>query len=147
MNTHVDRVAITQFADGNRRAARFAARLLLAAIVASTLPARTRADNFAEVHYSARKDQLVVTVAYRGTHPDHVFSLKWGACREVGGGGHEIAGEVLDSQWQDVEQRDFQKTNRFSLADIPCRPAKATLRLAPRFFATVQIPATVVQKP
>lgn len=147
MNTHSYREsAITHFADGSRRAARPAASLLLAAIAASTLSAPARADNFAEVHYSARKDQLVVTIAYRGTNPDHTFSLKWGPCQELDGG-REISAEVLDSQWQDVEQSDFRKTTRFSLANIPCRPAQVTLRSAPRFFTTLQIPARVVQKP
>jgi len=33
------------------------------------------------------------------------------------------------------------KTTRFSLADLPCRPVKLTLRTAPRFYVTLQIPA------
>jgi hypothetical protein len=108
----------------------------------------TQADTFANVYYSARKDQLVVTMVYRGTNPDHTFSLKWGQCKDiVEGGGHEIAAEVLDSQWQDVEQSDFKKTTRFSLAGLRCRPAKVTLRSAPRFFYTLQIPERVIQKP
>jgi hypothetical protein len=101
------------------------------------LSTAVQADNFAKVYYSARKDQLVVTMAYRGRNPDHTFSLKWGQCQELDGGGREIAAEVLDSQWQDVEQKDFKKTTRFSLADIPCRPVTVTLRSAPRFFATL----------
>ena len=111
------------------------------------LSTSVQADNFADVYYSARKDQLVVTMAYRGTNQNHTFSLKWGPCQELDGGGRAVAAEVLDSQWEDVEQNDFKKTTRFSLADIPCRPAKVTLRSAPRFFTTLQIPAKVGQKP
>jgi len=148
MNTHSERVsAITQFADVSGRSARLAGGLLLAAIAASVLSVPARADNFAGVHYLARKDQLVITIAYRGTNPDHTFSLKWGPCQELDGGGRELSAEVLDRQSQDVERSDFKKTTRFSLADIPCRPAKVTLRSAPRFFATLQIPAKAVQKP
>jgi hypothetical protein len=50
-----------------------------------------------------------------------------------------VAVEVLDDQWRDQAQREFKKTVRFSLADMPCRPAKVTLRTAPRFTYTVVI--------
>jgi hypothetical protein len=53
---------------------------------------------------------------------------------------HGVAAQVLDSQWQDQALHPYQKTVRFSLADIPCRPAKVTLRTAPRFIYTVLIP-------
>ena len=126
---------------------RYAVSILLAGAATGMLSTPVRADNFANAYYSARKDQLVVTMAYRGTNPNHTFSLKWGPCQELDGGGRTVAAEVLDSQWQDVEQNDFKKTTRFSLADIPCRPSKVTLRSAPRFFTTLQIPAKVAQKP
>lgn len=115
-------------------------RALPAAVAATMLSSAVQADNFVNAYYSARHDQLVVAMAYRGTNSHHRFSLQWGPCQELDGGGHEIAAEVLDSQWQDVEQSDFTKVTRFSLADIPCRPATVTLRSAPRFFFTVQIP-------
>ncbi len=121
--------------------------ILVTAVPTGMLSTSVRADNFTNVYYSARKDQLVVTMAYRGTNPSHTFSLKWGPCQDLDDGGRTVAAELLDSQWQDVEQMDFKKTTRFSLADIPCRPAQVTLRSAPRFFATLQIPAKVVQKP
>jgi hypothetical protein len=54
---------------------------------------------------------------------------------------HAMAADVLDSQWQDEHFRPYEKTVRFSLAGIPCRPAKVTLRTAPRFIYTVLIPA------
>lgn len=41
----------------------------------------------------------------------------------------------------------FKKTVRFNLPDIRCRPAKVTLRTAPRFFTGVQIPAKAVLNP
>lgn len=103
-------------------------------------------DNFSNVHYDARDDQLVVTMLYRGTNPDHKFSIIWGACKS-GKNGQEIEADVLDDQWQDVAQRDFKKSMHFSLADLNCRPAKLTLRTAPRFYYTVQIPARSGQTP
>jgi len=121
--------------------------LVLSALAAATASPSVRADTFARVYYSPGTDQLVVTMAYRGTNPDHSFSLKWGECKQLDGGGRSIAAEVLDSQWQDVEQSDFTKTTRFSLAGIPCRPAKVTLRSAPRFLYTVPIPAAPAQRP
>jgi hypothetical protein len=106
------------------------------------------ADTFANVRYDARHDQLVVTVSYRGTNPDHAFSLKWGQCKEQeDGGAREIVAEVLDSQWDDVASRDFKKTTKFSLENLQCRPAKVTLRTAPRFYYTLQIPPRAVPAP
>lgn len=121
---------------------RHAVCTLLIGLAAGVLSEGAQADNFASVYYEARKDQLVVTMFYRGTNPDHTFSLKWGQCRELTEGiGREIVAEVLDNQWQDAEQRNFKRTARFSLADLRCRPAKLTLRTAPRFFYALQIPA------
>ena len=99
-------------------------------------------DTFSEVSYDAGHDELVVTMAYRGTNPDHTFSLKWGPCQTLANAGEpEIVAEVLDSQWQDAARQPFKKTTRFSLADLPCRPVKLTLRTAPRFSVTLRIPA------
>jgi hypothetical protein len=105
------------------------------------LAAAVLADNFANAYYDDRRDQVVVTMIYRGTNPDHVFSLKWGQCKDLGDGTREIVAEVLDNQWQDAASQDFKKTRRFSLADLQCRPAKLTLRTAPRFYYTLRIPA------
>jgi|ERR1019366_307429 hypothetical protein len=100
------------------------------------------ADTFSRVYYDDRKDELVVTMAYRGTNPDHTFSLKWGSCQTLANATEpEIVAEVLDSQWQHVASQPFKKTTRFSLSDLPCRPVKLTLRTAPRFYVTLQIPA------
>jgi len=106
------------------------------------LASAVHADIFSKVYYDARTDQLVVVMRYRGTNPDHQFSLKWGECVDPGQGGlPEVSVEVLDDQWSDQAQQDFKKTSRFGLAELPCRPAKVTLRTAPRFLYTVTIPA------
>ena len=110
-------------------------------LAALLLPLGSHADSFSKAYYDARADQLVVSMTYGGTNPNHAFSLQWGQCQNVNGGElHEVAAEVLDSQWQDQALHPYKKTVRFSLADIPCRPAKVTLRTAPRFIYTVLIP-------
>ena len=100
------------------------------------------ADSFSSVHYDSKTNQLVVTMIYRGTNPDHQFSIQWGECQSLGDGGtkHQIAAEVLDSQWNDTEQQTYTKTVRFSLANVNCHPATVTLHTAPRFEYTLEIP-------
>ena len=111
-------------------------------IVALMLPYGAHADNFSKAYYDSRANQLVVSMIYSGTNPKHTFTLQWGQCQDVNGSNlHEVAVQVLDSQWQDEALRPYKKTVRFSLAGIPCRPAKVTLRTAPRFIYTVVIPA------
>ena len=118
--------------------------LLLAFMLAQS----AQADNFARVTYDGRKDELAITMSYRGTNPDHTFSLRWGQCKELAGSQlHEIVVDVLDSQWQDDERADFKKTTRFGLTDLSCRPATLTLRTAPHFFYTMLIPAAAVRQP
>lgn len=123
------------------------ALILPLVLLAELLSETAQADNFVSVRYATRTDELVVTMAYRGTNPDHTFSLKWGHCKELEGSGRQIVAEVLDNQWQDVEEHDFKTTTRFSLNDLRCRPAKVTLRTAPRFLYTLQIPAKASAQP
>src|ERR1700722_17121981 len=60
------------------------------------------ADNFGRVIYDSKTDQLVVTMLYRGTNPDHKFTLKWGACQPNQSGGLPgVTVEVLDDQFDD----------------------------------------------
>jgi len=97
---------------------------------------------FSSAHYDSGTNELVVTMIYSGSNPDHEFSIKWGECQMPGDGSakHQIAGEIIDSQWNDTEQQTYTKTVRFGLASINCRPATVTLRTAPRFEYTVEIP-------
>ena len=106
------------------------------------LPLGSQADSFAKAYYDTRTDELVVSMIYGGTNSNHTFTLQWGQCQNVNGSKvHEVAAAVLDSQWQDQALRRYTKIVRFSLAGIPCRPARVTLRTAPRFIYTVLIPA------
>jgi hypothetical protein len=141
VNTLFDR-CIALLSISARSVAAGALRIVLLWIAPSLWHAAL-ADNFTEVRYDAAKDQLVITMVYRGTNPNHTFSLKWGACKDVQSGSvREVAAEVLDSQWQDAAQVTYTKTTHFDLSDLPCRPAKVTLRTAPRYIYTVLIPAS-----
>src|ERR1700683_1806308 len=103
------------------------------------------ADKFVNAYYDAQTDQLVVTMSYRGTNPDHTFSLQWGECKSsADGGANEIVADVNDSQWHDAARLDFKKTTRFSLESLSCRPAKLSLRSAPRTYYRLQIPEPIV---
>ena len=118
---------------------------LVVAVTASIFSGVVQADNFANVSYDAHNDQLVVTMSYRGTNPSHAFTLQWGPCKDHSDGHtHDIVAVVLDDQWKDAAQRKFSVTTRFSLANLSCRPAALTLRTAPRFYYTLQIPARSV---
>ncbi|MGO9989123.1 MAG: hypothetical protein ACLPUH_06715 [Steroidobacteraceae bacterium] len=120
--------------------------IAISAVASSIWVQSAQADNFASVYYDAASDQLVVTMTYRGTNRHHHFSLQWGRCHPSQNGNlNKVTANVLDNQWQEEEDNDFQKTTRFSLADMPCRPAKVTLRTAPHFLATVMVPAAPSQ--
>jgi len=115
---------------------------IASAIAAMLLSQTASADNFVKVFYDTKTDELVVTMVYRGTNPDHNFSLRWGEClASESGNSPGVTAEVLDDQWEDRAEQEFQKTTRFSLSDMPCsRPAIVTLRTAPRFFYSLTIP-------
>ena len=115
---------------------------LILAAAATLFSLKGKADNFARVRYDRQTDRLVVTMVYRGTNPNHHFSLKWGECQaDQSGNLPGVTAEVLDDQFDDQAQQDFTKTVRFSLKDMPCaRPLSVTLRSAPRFFYTLTIP-------
>jgi hypothetical protein len=119
---------------------RFALTWLLAAI-AGLVSLSAHADNFGPVRYDPGTQRLIVTMVYRGTNPNHHFSLKWGQCRNDQAGGPAVTLEVLDDQFDDQAQQDYRKTVRFSLAGLPCpRPVAVTLKTAPRFLYTLTIP-------
>jgi hypothetical protein len=116
---------------------------LVGALASSLLSSSAQADNFGSVHYDKQSDRLIVTMLYRGTNPNHNFSLKWGACQsDQSSNLPGVTVEVLDDQFGDVERQDYKKTMRFSLAGLPCpRPVAVTLKTAPRFFFTLTIPS------
>lgn len=101
-----------------------------------------RADDFQAISYDAATDELVMVVNYSGTNADHQFNMHWGECRTKDDNQRELFGELIDQQGMDAARQEFRKTVRISLADVDCRPAMVTVRTAPRFLATVSIPAS-----
>ena len=101
-----------------------------------------RADEFQTISYDAATDELVIVVNYSGTNADHQFNMNWGECRTKDDNGRELFGELIDQQGTDAARQEFRKTVRISLADVDCRPAMLTVRTAPKFLATVSIPAS-----
>jgi len=100
------------------------------------------ADNFRGIYYDRARNQLVVTMAYQGTNPNHVFTLQWGPCQSSESGSMRMVdADVLDNQFEDAARQDFEVVARFSLADMPCpRPVLLTLYTAPRRWLTLVIP-------
>jgi hypothetical protein len=111
------------------------------AIAALLAAGGVRAENFGSVYYDAAADQVVVTMLYRGTNPNHDFSLAWGECKTLDDGTNEVVAEVIDSQARDAARQDFRKTVHLSLDGMSCRPAKLTLRATPRTYFSLNIPA------
>jgi len=115
---------------------------MAAAMVTLVISAAARAATFTSAYYDADTSEIVVTMLYDGSNPDHQFSIQWSKCRPLGDGGNQfqIAGDVQDSQWDDTAKSTYTKTVRFNVANLNCHPATVTLRTAPSFEATVQIP-------
>lgn len=101
------------------------------------------ADNFGPSYYDRATNELVVTMQYGGTNPNHKFTLKWGACQFDDSGRRMplVNADILDDQFNDAEQQQYTSVARFSLADMPCpRPTTITLSTAPGFSFELVIP-------
>ncbi len=113
----------------------------LGCVLAMSRPAS--ADNFGPSYYDRATNELVVTMLYGGTNPNHKFTLKWGAC-ELDDSGRRmplVNADILDDQFNDAEQQQYTIVTRFSLADMPCpRPAIVTMSTAPGFSFELVIP-------
>lgn len=92
--------------------------------------------------YDAAKDQLVMTIAYRGTNPDHQFRVQWDPCKKLDDERMQILGLLVDDQPNDLARQDFTKPLRIGLRDFSCRPSKVTIRTSAGFFTSVDIPAS-----
>ena len=91
--------------------------------------------------YDAENDQLVVIVAYRGSNPDHKFSVQWDECTRLDDERLQILGLLVDSEPDDRALQEFTKELKVDLKSFSCRPAKVTIRTSAGFFMSVDIPA------
>jgi|SRR5215469_5786042 len=117
---------------------------LIAAVMMTTATAAVMAASFGPVRYDPSGDELVVTMIYDGTNADHHFSIQWGPCRKVDQDhqAHQIIeASILDDQWNDAATKTYTQIVRVPLATLACRPATVTLRTAPDFYESLDIPA------
>lgn len=103
------------------------------------------AEDFGPVHYDPKSDQLIVTMIYDGTNPNHHFSIQWGRCRTLVDQLHEPAHKiidvgVLDDQGNDAAMKSYTKIVRVPLAGLSCRPATVTLWAPPNSSTSIDIP-------
>lgn len=91
--------------------------------------------------YDPGKDQLILTINYRGTNPDHQFNVQWDTCKKLDEERMQILGLLVDNQPNDLARQDFTKPMRIDLRDFSCRPAKVTIRTSAGFFTSVDVPA------
>jgi hypothetical protein len=110
---------------------------------AISLSSPTIADNLGPIYYDRATNELVVTMLYGGTNPNHRFTLKWGACEfdESARRMPLVNADILDDQFDDAERQQYRIVRRFSLSGMPCpRPAIVTVSTAPGFSFDLVIP-------
>jgi len=128
--------------------------VLMAVVIAmATASAGAVADSFGPVRYDRKSDQLIITMIYDGTNPDHHFSIQWETCHKLEQTRgqperpelppHQIVLSIIDDQGNDASKRSYRKTIRVPLAALSCRPARLTLATPPMFdwnTTTIDIP-------
>ena len=119
----------------------------LAIILSFTIATTTvaKADTFGAVHYDPQTNQILVIIHYRGTNPNHHFSIQWGRCRKLHGQLHGPAPRaidlgILDEQGNDAARKPYTKLVEVPLAGISCRPAMVTLWTPPNQYRSIAIP-------
>jgi hypothetical protein len=112
----------------------------LVCVLARSDPAS--ADSFGSTYYDRSTNELVVTMRYMGTNPNHKFTLQWGSCQPADSDSiATVDVAVLDDQFEDAAQQDYQTVERFSLGDMRCqRPVTVMLYTAPRVSFPLLIP-------
>jgi hypothetical protein len=110
-------------------------------VLLATFSTCALAFNIVDLSYDSDADEIVFKVAYRGTHENHVFTVRWEQCRRRGDGQLEVFGLVEDSEPNDPARADFQKILNIGMSQLPCRPAYVTIGGAnPRHRKTITIP-------
>ena len=117
--------------------------IILALAMATTTVAM--ADTFGPVHYDARTNQILVIIHYRGTNPNHHFSIQWGRCRKLHGQLHgpaprAISLGILDEQGNDAAKKRYTRLLKVPLGGMSCRPATVTLWTSPNQYRSIAIP-------
>ena len=93
---------------------------------------------------AATSDQLIATMIYDGTHPNHHFTIKWGPCRKSNQDQqtHQtIDVNLLDDDGNDAATKTYTELVTISLANLSCRPATVTLWTPPNFDRSIDVPS------
>lgn len=117
----------------------------IAAVAMVTVSIPAMADAFGSAHYDPKNDQLIVTMLYDGTTPNHHFSIQWGPCRKVFTQLHEpprkvIEVDIVDDQGNDAATRSYSEIVRVPLAGMSCRPSSVVLWTQPDVTISLDIP-------
>ena len=128
---------------GQRRLENFRSCLLIAVAVAmATVNATVMAATFGAVRYDPSGDQLIVTMIYDGTKPNHHFSIHWDTCRKDDQPVRQTIGvNILDDDYNDAATKTYTETLTVPIATLSCRPATVVLWTPPRSTTSVDIPA------
>ena len=116
---------------------------MTALLTSIAIASNAHAANIMSMSYEPKTDELLLKVAYSGTHDKHVFSLGWDECHDYAfaDAKYQIMANLVDSEPNDEAKTEFTQNLRFSLGGIECRPVKLTIRTSPGFNRTLVVPA------
>jgi hypothetical protein len=116
---------------------------VMAMLTSLAIASNAHAVNVLSMSYEEKTDELLLKVAYRGTHDKHTFSLDWDECHDYAfvDAKYQTMANLVDSEPNDKAETEFTQNLRFSLAGIQCRPVKLTIRTSPGFNRTLVVPA------
>ena len=116
---------------------------VMAMLTSLAIASNAHAVNVLSMSYEKKTDELLLKVAYRGTHDKHTFSLDWDECHDYAfvDAKYQTMANLVDSEPNDKAEMEFTQDLRFSLAGIECRPVKLTIRTSPGFNRTLVVPA------
>ena len=118
--------------------------LIAFAVAMAAATSAVIAATFGPVRYDPNGDQLIVTMIYDGTHPNHHFTIHWDTCRKVelvGQPEHVTGVNILDDDYNDAANKPYTETIKMPLANLSCRPATVWLWTPPSSTTSVDIPA------
>jgi hypothetical protein len=81
--------------------------MLVATLLSMAYHAEASATNLLSVTYEAETDLLILVIAYRGTHENHMFTIQWGECRQLDDEHFETYGLLVDSDPTEHALQDF----------------------------------------
>lgn len=92
-------------------------------ICAALSPLPGSAEAFGNALYDPAGDELVVTLFYSGTNPDHQFSLRWDRCIAHPDGSTDVTAQVVDNQERDEARQEYPEDRAFQpqRTDLPPR--------------------------